>query len=39
MININVVIATIEQKERETPRMKKTSLTWKYNFTIIAVEN
>lgn len=33
------MVATIEQKERETPRKKETSLTWEYNFTIIAVEN
>lgn len=33
------MVTTIEQKERETPRRKKTSLTWKYNFTITAVKN
>lgn len=35
------MVAT-KQKERETPRKKEISLTWKYvsiHFTIIAVEN
>lgn len=40
------MVATTKQKERETPRKKEISLTWKYvsrlrgiHFTIIAVEN